>query len=86
MGTISVLQRLKILLHRKWAKLFMSFGRRTVFVALSRPLKLNSSRLKRKGLSFFSKENELFHGWAMSAGFHATMLKLFGKKVTPVFG
>lgn len=54
------------------------------FGGIKSAVHIEKQRLKRKGLSFFwSKENELFHGWAMSAGFHGVMFSLFGKKVAP---
>ena len=67
----------------KMGETFYEFWPRTVFGGLKSAIEIEKNRLKRKGLSFFSKENELFQGWAMSAGFHATMLKLFGKDVIP---
>ena len=67
----------------KMGESFYEFWPRTVFGGLKSAIEIEEKRLKRKGLSFFSKENELFHGWAMSAGFHAGMVSLFGKKVTP---
>lgn len=67
----------------KMGETFYEFWPRTVFGGLKSAIEIEKNRLKRKGLSFFSKENELFQGWAMSAGFHTTMLKLFGKDVIP---
>lgn len=67
----------------KMGETFYEFWPRTVFGGLKSAVEIEKNRLKRKGLSFFSKENELLQGWAMSAGFHATMLKLFGKDVIP---
>ncbi|WP_180058470.1 alkane 1-monooxygenase [Acinetobacter sp. YH12227] len=67
----------------KMGETFYEFWPRTVFGGIKSAIRIEKQRLKRKGLSFFSKENELFHGWAMSAGFHAAMLKVFGVRVTP---
>jgi alkane 1-monooxygenase len=67
----------------KMGETFYEFWPRTVLGGLKSAVEIEKNRLKRKGLSFFSKDNELFQGWAMSAGFHATMLKLFGKDVIP---
>ena len=67
----------------KMGETFYEFWPRTVFGGLKSAVEIEKNRLKRKSLSFFSKENELFQGWAISAGFHATMLKLFGKDVIP---
>ena len=67
----------------KMGETFYEFWPRTVFGGLKSAVEIEKNRLKRKGLSFFSPQNELFQGWAMSAGFHATMLKLFGKDIIP---
>lgn len=67
----------------KMGETFYEFWPRTVFGGIKSAVEIEQQRLKRKGLSFFSRENELFHGWAMSAGFHAGMLKLFGKRAAP---
>lgn len=62
---------------------FYKFWPRTVFGGLKSAIEIEQRRLKRKGLGFLSKENELFHGWAMSAAYHALMIKTYGKKVIP---
>ncbi|ATO20403.1 alkane 1-monooxygenase [Acinetobacter sp. LoGeW2-3] len=62
---------------------FYRFLPRTVIGGIKSALDIETRRLKRKGLKFFSKENELFHGWAMSASYHALMVKTFGKQVIP---
>ena len=67
----------------KMGETFYEFWPRTVLGGLKSAVEIERNRLKRKGLSFFSPQNELFQGWAMSAGFHATMLKLFGKDIIP---
>jgi len=67
----------------KMGETFYEFWPRTVFGGIKSAVHIEKQRLKRKGLSFWSKENELFHGWAMSAGFHGVMFSLFGKKVAP---
>ena len=67
----------------KMGETFYEFWPRTVFGGLKSAIEIEKNRLKRKGLSFFSPQNELFQGWAMSAGFHATMLKFFGKDIIP---
>ena len=67
----------------KMGETFYEFWPRTIFGGLKSAVEIERNRLKRKGLSFFSPQNELFQGWAMSAGFHATMLKLFGKDIIP---
>ncbi|KGT46494.1 MULTISPECIES: alkane 1-monooxygenase [Acinetobacter] len=67
----------------KMGESFYKFWPRTVFGGIKSAIQIEKRRLQRKGLSFFSKENELFHGWAMSAGYHTLMLKTFGKKIIP---
>ena len=62
---------------------FYAFWPRTVFGGIRSAIEIEARRLKRKGLRFWSKENELFHGWAMSAAYHGFMLKAFGSKVIP---
>lgn len=62
---------------------FYEFLPRTVIGSFKSAIEIETRRLKRKGLSFWSKENELLHGWAMSAAFHTAMIKLFGKEVIP---
>lgn len=62
---------------------FYEFLPRTVIGSFKSAIGIEKQRLKRKGLTFWSKENELLQGWAMSASFHATMLKIFGKKILP---
>lgn len=62
---------------------FYEFLPRTVWGGLKSAIEIETKRLKRKGKSFFSLNNELLHGWAMSAGFQGLMIKLYGKKVIP---
>ncbi|WP_180025479.1 alkane 1-monooxygenase [Acinetobacter sp. YH16049] len=67
----------------KMGESFYRFWPRTVLGGLKSAIEIEKRRLERKGLKFFSQENELFHGWAMSAGYHALMLKMYGKKIIP---
>lgn len=62
---------------------FYQFWPRTVFGGIKSAIEIESRRLKRKGLSFFSKENELLQGWAMSTAFHAGLVKTFGTQIIP---
>lgn len=62
---------------------FWQFWPRTVTGSFKSAIEIETRRLKRKGQTFWSKDNELIHGWAMSAGYHALMLKLFGKRIIP---
>jgi len=67
----------------KMGESFYRFWPRTVIGGLKSAIQIEKRRLERKGLKFFNQENELFHGWAMSAGYHALMLKAYGKKIIP---
>jgi alkane 1-monooxygenase len=62
---------------------FWQFWPRTVVGSFKSAIEIETKRLARQGKKFWSKDNELIHGWAMSAGFHAGMLALFGKRVIP---
>ena len=62
---------------------FYQFWPRTVFGGIKSGIKIEARRLKRKGLPFFSKDNELLQGWAMSATFHAGLIKTFGTQIIP---
>lgn len=67
----------------KMGETFYEFLPRTVIGGLKSAIQIEKHRLSRKGESFFSLKNELFHGAAMSAGFHSLMLKLYGKRILP---
>ncbi len=67
----------------KMGETFYQFWPRTVFGSLISSINIETYRLKRKGLSFWSKENELLQGWGMSAAFHSSMVALFGKGIIP---
>ena len=67
----------------KMGETVYEFLPRTVVGSFKSAIEIEKNRLKRKGLEFWSKENELLQGWAMSAGFHASMLKLFGTSTLP---
>ena len=62
---------------------FYQFWPRTVFGGIKSGIEIEARRLKRKGLPFFSKDNELLQGWAMSATFHAGLIKTFGTQIIP---
>ena len=62
---------------------FYQFWPRTVFGGIKSGIEIEARRLKRKGLPFFSKDNELLQGWAMSAAFHAGLIKTFGTQIIP---
>lgn len=62
---------------------FWQFWPRTVVGSFKSAIDIETARLKRKGQGWWSLDNELLQGWAMSAAFHATMLALFGRRVLP---
>lgn len=62
---------------------FYRFWPRTVFGGIKSAIQIEKRRLARKGLGFFNQENELLQGWAMSAAYHAGLIKTYGKKVIP---
>ena len=62
---------------------FYEFLPRTVIGSFKSAIEIEHARLKRRGLSFWSKENELLQGWSMSVAFHSSMIGLFGKSVLP---
>ncbi|RKG35868.1 alkane 1-monooxygenase [Acinetobacter guerrae] len=67
----------------KMGETFYEFWPRTVIGSLKSAIEIETNRLKRKGKEFWSKDNELLQGWAMSATFHASMVKIFGKGTIP---
>lgn len=62
---------------------FWTFLPRTVIGGFKSAINIEKTRLQRKGKSFWSVENELLRGWAMSAAFHGSMLAIFGRRVLP---
>ncbi len=62
---------------------FWRFLPRTVIGSFKSAIEIEKKRLQRKQLSFWCKENELIHGWAMSAVYHAAMLSTFGRRSVP---
>ena len=62
---------------------FYQFWPRTVFGGIKSGIEIEARRLKRKGLPFFSKDNELLQGWAMSTAFHAVLITTFGTQIIP---
>lgn len=67
----------------KMGETFYEFLPRTVIGSFNSAVEIETRRLKRKGLNFWSKDNELLQGWSMSAVFHAAMVAKFGKGVVP---
>ncbi len=62
---------------------FWEFWPRTVIGSFKSAIEIETKRLERKGKTFWSLDNELLQGWVMSAGFHASMVAIFGKRVIP---
>ncbi len=62
---------------------FWQFWPRTVTGSFKSAIEIETRRLQRKNNTFWSLENELLQGWAMSAAYHALMLKLFGTRILP---
>ena len=62
---------------------FWQFWPRTVVGSFKSAIEIETRRLERKGKQFWSLDNELIHGWAMSAAYHLLMLKCFGLRIIP---
>ena len=60
---------------------FWQFWPRTVVGSFKSAVEIETRRLERQGLGFWSLKNELLQGWAMSGLYHAAMLKCFGKNI-----
>lgn len=67
----------------KMGETFWEFLPRTVIGSFKSAIEIETRRLARKGKKFWSTDNELLQGWAMSATFHTAMVAMFGKKVIP---
>ncbi|WP_043970821.1 MULTISPECIES: alkane 1-monooxygenase [Acinetobacter] len=62
---------------------FWRFLPRSVIGSVKSAIQIESARLARKGKGWWSMENELLQGWAMSTAFHASLIALFGRRVIP---
>lgn len=60
---------------------FWQFWPRTVVGSFKSAVEIETRRLERKGKKFWSLDNELIQGWAISAGYHLIMLKCFGSRI-----
>jgi len=69
----------------KMGETFWEFLPRTVIGSFKSAIEIETRRLQRKGKGFWTTENELLQGWAMSAGLYATLVTIFGKKSDPVY-
>lgn len=67
----------------KMGETFYEFLPRTVIGSFQSAIEIERNRLKRKSLTFWSKENELLQGWGMSGLFHSTLLGLYGRSILP---
>ena len=56
---------------------------RTVVGGLRSSIVIETERLARRDKMFWSKNNELLQGWAMSAVFYSLIIKAFGSKAIP---
>lgn len=65
---------------------FWQFLPRTVLGGLRSAITIETERLERRDNPFWSKDNELLQGWAMSAALYAILYKAFGKKIVPFIG
>ncbi len=62
---------------------FWKFLPRTVIGGFKSAVKIEKDRLARKGKSFWSKENELLQGWAISAGVLGAAAVVGGRRSIP---
>lgn len=67
----------------KMGETFWQFLPRTVIGSFKSAIEIETRRLERKGKTFWTTDNELLQGWAMSAGLYAVLVAAFGKKVIP---
>jgi len=62
---------------------FWKFLPRTVIGGFKSAVEIEKARLERKGKSFWSLENELLQGWAITAGFVAANVVISGPRAIP---
>ncbi len=62
---------------------FWKFLPRTVVGGIKSAIEIEKSRLKRRGKGFWSLENELLQGWAMTAGFFGATTLACGPRALP---
>lgn len=73
----------------RFGETFWQFLPRTVIGSLKSAVAIESKRLARRNNTvissgtFWTKDNELLQGWAMTAGLYALAYKAFGKKILP---
>lgn len=62
---------------------FWKFLPRTVVGGFKSAVKIETERLQRKGKGFWTIENELLQGWAVSAGFFGITTAICGRRAIP---
>ena len=62
---------------------FWKFLPRTVLGGIKSSIKIEKARLARKGKTFWSLDNELLQGWAMSVGFFGATTLVCGPRAVP---
>ncbi len=62
---------------------FWKFLPRTVIGGVKSAIDIETQRLARKGKSFWSVDNELLQGWAITAGFMGTITLICGPRAIP---
>jgi len=70
----------------KMGETFWQFLPRTVIGGIKSAIKIETDRLARRGKGFWTIDNELLQGWAMTAGLYTTLIAVFGRKVIPFIG
>ncbi len=69
----------------KMGESFWEFLPRTVIGGFKSAIEIETKRLARKNKSFWSVENELLQGWAMTGALTAFLVTLFGRRILPFF-
>ncbi len=70
----------------KMGETFWQFFPRSVIGSFKSAIHIEKTRLARRGKGFWSLDNELLQGWAMTAGLYTSMVAIFGRKVIPFLG
>lgn len=67
----------------KMGETFWQFFPRSVIGSFKSAIEIEKTRLARRGKGFWTIQNELLQGWAITTGLYATMVAIFGRKVIP---
>lgn len=70
----------------KMGESFWQFFPRSVIGSFKSAIEIEKTRLARRGKQFWSIDNELLQGWAMTAGLYSVTIAIFGRKVIPFLG